>query len=90
MTAGYCFRYNMVLNLLRVEELNPEYMLKNCFYQFQNQQALPQKEGELAALAAERDAIKVEQEPLVEEYYQIRTQLDLLAEQLRAVVSFRC
>jgi ATP-dependent RNA helicase DOB1 len=31
----------MVLNLLRVEEINPEYMLERSFYQFQNYAAIP-------------------------------------------------
>lgn len=30
-----------VLNLLRVEEINPEYMLERSFFQFQNQAAIP-------------------------------------------------
>lgn len=31
----------MVLNLLRVEEINPEYMLEKSFYQFQHYRAVP-------------------------------------------------
>lgn len=31
----------MVLNLLRVEEINPEYMLEKSFYQFQHYRAIP-------------------------------------------------
>ena len=31
----------MVLNLLRVEEINPEYMLERSFHQFQNYAAIP-------------------------------------------------
>ena len=30
-----------VLNLLRVEEINPEYMLERSFFQFQNYAAIP-------------------------------------------------
>jgi len=32
----------MVLNLLRLEEINPEYMLEKSFYQFQNYSAMPE------------------------------------------------
>jgi len=32
----------MVLNLLRVEEINPEFMLERSFYQFQNYAAIPE------------------------------------------------
>ena len=34
----------MVLNLLRVEEINPEYMLERSFYQFQNNSTIPSLE----------------------------------------------
>ena len=41
----------MVLNLLRVEEINPEYMLERSFYQFQNNTAMPLKQqSELSSL----------------------------------------
>ena len=32
----------MVLNLLRVEGINPEYMLEKSFYQFQNYAVIPE------------------------------------------------
>jgi len=32
----------MVLNLMRVEEIDPEYMLERSFFQFQNQSAIPE------------------------------------------------
>jgi len=38
----------MVLNLLRVEEINPEYMLERSFYQFQNNSAIPSLEQSTA------------------------------------------
>jgi hypothetical protein len=33
--------YNMVLNLLRVEGINPEFMLERSFFQFQNYANIP-------------------------------------------------
>lgn len=41
INSAFHLTYNMVLNLLRVEEINPEYMLERSFYQFQNQSAIP-------------------------------------------------
>ena len=32
----------MVLNLLRVEEINPEFMLEKSFFQFQHYDAIPE------------------------------------------------
>lgn len=42
LNSAFHLTYNMVLNLLRVEEINPEYMLERSFYQFQNYSAIPQ------------------------------------------------
>lgn len=44
LNSAFHLTYNMVLNLLRVEEINPEYMLERSFYQFQNNSAIPSLE----------------------------------------------
>ena len=44
LNSAFHLTYNMVLNLLRVEEINPEYMLERSFYQFQNNSAIPVKQ----------------------------------------------
>lgn len=36
LNSAFYLGYNMILNLLRVEEISPEFMLEHCFYQFQN------------------------------------------------------
>ena len=41
LNSAFHLTYNMVLNLLRVEEVNPEIMLERSFYQFQNYAAIP-------------------------------------------------
>lgn len=40
--SAFHLTYNMVLNLLRVEEINPEYMMERSFHQFQNYSKVPQ------------------------------------------------
>ena len=42
LDSAFRLTYNMVLNLLRVEEINPEYMLEKSFYQFQHYTAIPE------------------------------------------------
>jgi ATP-dependent RNA helicase DOB1 len=36
LNSAFYLGYNMVLNLMRVEGVSPEFMLERCFYQFQN------------------------------------------------------
>lgn len=42
INSAFHLTYNMVLNLLRVEEVNPEYMLQHSFYQFQHYAKVPE------------------------------------------------
>ncbi len=41
MNSSFKLTYNMVLNLLRVEGINPEFMLERSFYQFQHFSTIP-------------------------------------------------
>ena len=41
INSAFHLTYNMVLNLLRVEEVNPEYMLQHSFFQFQHYSEFP-------------------------------------------------
>ena len=45
INSAFHLTYNMVLNLLRVEEVNPEYMMERSFHQFQNYSTIPQVPG---------------------------------------------
>ena len=42
INSAFHLTYNMVLNLLRVEEVNPEYMMERSFHQFQNYSKIPE------------------------------------------------
>lgn len=68
LNSAFHLGYNMLLNLMRVEDADPEKIMKLSFHQFQNEKALPAMEEELLRLQAERDAIVVPNEPAVAEY----------------------
>lgn len=36
LNSAFYLSYNMILNLMRVEGISPEFMLERCFFQFQN------------------------------------------------------
>ena len=42
LNSAFHLTYNMVMNLLRVEGINPEYMLEKSFFQFQSYTAIPE------------------------------------------------
>jgi ATP-dependent RNA helicase DOB1 len=44
LDSAFHLGYNMVLNLMKVEGVSPEYMLERCFHQFQNNANIPMLE----------------------------------------------
>ncbi|KAF5399384.1 Superkiller viralicidic activity 2 [Paragonimus heterotremus] len=81
LNSAFHLTNNMLLNLLRVEEINPEYMMERSFCQFQNYASLPNVYRELNELRASYQSIKIDDEESVESYHQIRLCLNDLVEQ---------
>ncbi|XP_025110622.1 exosome RNA helicase MTR4-like [Pomacea canaliculata] len=86
LNSAFHLTYNMVLNLLRVEEINPEYMLERSFYQFQNYAAIPGLLEKLKKCEEKYNAMSVADEDQVSSYFRIRQQLDNLGKELRSFV----
>ncbi|XP_038207970.1 exosome RNA helicase MTR4 [Zerene cesonia] len=87
INSAFHLTYNMVLNLLRVEEINPEYMLERSFYQFQNQAAIPDLIDKVKAKQKEYDSLSIDEENSIASYCNIRSQLDLLGAQFRSFIT---
>ncbi|KAL8003220.1 putative Helicase superfamily, ATP-binding domain, ATP-dependent RNA helicase Ski2 [Plasmopara halstedii] len=77
--------YNMLLNLMRVEDADPEYMIKQSFHQFQSEQSAPALEEALARVKEERDQIVIKNEEEVAQYYYLSRTLVRLKEEFLAV-----
>ena len=54
LNSAFHLTYNMVLNLLRVEDINPEWLLSKSFYQFQHCNKVPQMITRLKELQVEK------------------------------------
>ncbi|KAK4958330.1 ATP-dependent RNA helicase mtr4 [Elasticomyces elasticus] len=87
LNSAFYLGYNMILNLIRVEGISPEFMLERCFYQFQNASSVTGLEKELLALEQERAETKIEDEAEIKEYYDLRQTLDSYAAQMKAVIT---
>ncbi|RLN48431.1 hypothetical protein BBJ28_00000073 [Nothophytophthora sp. Chile5] len=77
--------YNMLLNLLRVEDADPEYMIKQSFHQFQNEQAAPALEEALERAREEKDQILIKNEEEVAQYYYLSKSLVRLKEEFLSI-----
>ena len=83
LDSAFHLGYNMVLNLMRVEGISPEYMLHRCFFQHQQTESVPRLEAELKKLEAERNQIEVPEEDAISDYYNTRKQLEEYNEEIR-------
>lgn len=73
----------MLLNLLRVEGADPEAVMQQSFYQFQQEQRCPELEAAVVERTAERDALVIEDEEAVAECHHLTLQLTKAKEELR-------
>ncbi|PVF97817.1 putative MTR4-involved in nucleocytoplasmic transport of mRNA [Serendipita vermifera] len=87
LDSAFHLSYNMILNLMRVEGVSPEYMLEHCFYQFQNAAAVPKLEAELSKAEEEYATINVPEEETIAEYYELRRQMDEAQSDFQTVIT---
>eukprot|EP01090_Pellita_catalonica_P017653 TRINITY_DN5376_c0_g2_i1.p1 TRINITY_DN5376_c0_g2~~TRINITY_DN5376_c0_g2_i1.p1 ORF type:complete len:651 (+),score=104.70 TRINITY_DN5376_c0_g2_i1:451-2403(+) len=78
LNSEFHLGYNMLLNLMRVEGVNPEYIIKKSFHQFQHSCALPSYLHRLNAIDEEQSEIVIENEATVAEHFQLISQRDKL------------
>lgn len=91
LESQFRLTYNMILNLLRVEDLKVEDMLKRSFAEFHAQRALPEQQQQLQKGEGELSQMKstincIFGEPTIEEYYEIAVQADKLGSELHDTV----
>uniref|UniRef100_A0A8C2SP95 Exosome RNA helicase MTR4 n=1 Tax=Coturnix japonica TaxID=93934 RepID=A0A8C2SP95_COTJA len=86
LNSAFHLTYNMVLNLLRVEEINPEYMLEKSFYQFQHYRAIPGVVEKVNKLEEQYNKIQIPNEENVVIYYKIRQQLAKLGKEIEEYI----
>ncbi|VDM48694.1 unnamed protein product [Toxocara canis] len=86
LNSQFRLTYNMVLNLLRVEGINPEFMLENSFYQFQNYDALPQLYENVKKKETELKQTTIEKELEIAGYYQLEKQIVAVKEFINQIV----
>jgi len=86
LNSAFHLGYNMVLNLLRIEAISPDFMLENCFFQFQNTAGVATLEHELMKLQKERDEMVIPDEATVKDYYSLRQQITTYTKDMLHVI----
>ncbi|KAL7205686.1 hypothetical protein ACSBR2_018585 [Camellia fascicularis] len=86
LNSAFHLSYNMLLNQMRCEDGDPENLLRNSFYQFQADRAIPDLEKQAKDLEKERDSIVIEEEDSLENYYSLLEQYKSLKKDVRDIV----
>lgn len=87
LNSAFYLGYNMILNLMRVEGISPEFMLERCFYQFQNTASVSGLEKELHDLETRKSNMDISDEGTIKEYYDLRKQLDVYTKDMRDIIN---
>ena len=87
LNSAFYLGYNMILNLMRVEGISPEFMLERCFFQFQNAASVSGLEKQLMELEQKRADMIIEDEPQIKEYYDLRQSLDTYSADMKKVIN---
>jgi len=87
LNSAFYLGYNMILNLMRVEGISPEFMLERCFFQFQNAASVSGLEKELYELEQKKVNMEIENEQEIKGYYDLRQNLTGYGNDMRAVIT---
>ena len=89
LNSSYRISYNMLLNLMRVEDVEPEYLLRASFHQFQREKDAPgliAQADDLDSEAANLDLGADDEKELASQYYQMDQQLLLTRRKISKIV----
>jgi len=88
LNSSYRISYNMLLNLMRVEDVEPEYLLRASFHQFQRERDAPALIAQAEELTTQAETIDLgsdEEAALAKEYYKMDQQLLLTKRKVTSI-----
>lgn len=87
LDSAFHLGYNMILNLLRVEGVSPEYMMGNSFFQFQKTESVPKIQNQIQELQEEVASSHIDHYDDIKEYYDLKQQLIRYKEDERKIIT---
>mgnify|MGYP003876892311 FL=1 len=84
--SSFHLSYNMLLNAIRTEGNDPEYIIYRSFHQFQNEKAVPEMVKKLEQLRKEKEGIHPEHQSVVAEVYKIDQHIKLYQEKIKQIM----
>lgn len=85
LNSSYKISYNMLLNMMRVEDVDPEYLLRSSFHQFQREKEVPGLLQQAADMEQDAARIDIPNATIISQYYQMDQQLLVTRRKLMAI-----
>lgn len=86
LNSSFHLSYNMLLNLLRFEGADPEFLIKRSFYQFQQDKQMPGWQDEIQRLEKEREALVISDLEGITAYHGLVCEVEACDCEMRAYV----
>jgi ATP-dependent RNA helicase DOB1 len=71
LNSSFHLNYNMLINSMRIEDSDPEYIIRRSFHQFQSDRTLPEMKAKLVEVQKELHTLHVKSELEVGEIYSL-------------------
>lgn len=86
LKSAFRLTYNMILNLLRVDGISPEYILERSFLQYQSYADIPKVLDQLAQKKEELQNLVVPKPEDLTQYFKISDEVKKIAEKIHSIV----
>ena len=86
--SSFHLGYNMLLNMMRIEDIVPEDIIMQSFHQFQNERILPEIKAKLSEKLGEFQQLRsIPQEKLIRKKKKLTVQGEQIGREIRKIVS---
>ncbi|VEU21978.1 DEKNAAC102956 [Brettanomyces naardenensis] len=87
LDSAFHLGYNMILNLLRVEGISPEFMMECSFFQFQKASSVPELQRSIHEMKSKLESIHIDDYDNIREFYDLKKQLAQYHEDSREIIT---
>ena len=76
LKSSFHLKYNMLLNLLKLQDYKPEFLIKKSFKQLQSDKELPEIQKKIKQMHSDIEEIKINRPNAIREYFKIEKQVE--------------
>lgn len=87
LNSSFHLNYNMLINSMKIEDSDPEYIIRRSFHQFQSDLALPEMKTKLEEIDGELSRMVIKQESEIADIYALTEEKSKSVERVREIIT---